>query len=241
MPVETAKRILDRLSSVEDLRITIAGAGDPLLHPHAREIIEYAAGSRVLAMHVETDLLGVDTTWLATAPLDVLTVHVPALNASTYQRMMGVDSLAMVIENVKSLLRVRGGRLPIVVPTFTKCRINLDEMEPWYDQWLRAVGAAAIVGPGDCAGQIPDLACADMAGPLRRPCRRLDSRMTVLSDGAIVACDEDVLGKRVLGRVPSDDLLNIWKTKLARLREAHARGDFAAHPLCANCREWHRP
>jgi hypothetical protein len=241
MPVETAKRIVEQLSSVEDLRITFAGAGDPLLHPHAREIIEYAAGSGVRAMHFETDLFGVDTVWLSNSPLDVLTVHMPALTAPMYQQMMGIDGLATVIGNLKSLLRARNGRLPIVVPTFTKCRINLDEMEPWYDQWLRTVGAAAIVGPSQCAGQISDVACADMAGPLRRPCRRLDSRMTILSDGAIVACEEDMLGKRVLGQVPSDDLLDVWRNKFGQLREAHARGDFAAHPPCATCREWHRP
>ena len=241
MPVETARRILDQIASVEDVRVTFAGVGDPLLHPQAREIVEYASAAGIRAIHVETDLIGADVAWLATSPLDVLSVHVPAVTPSTYQRVMGVDGLAGVMENLKTILRGRRSRLPIIVPTFSKCRLNLDEMEAWYDQWLRAVGAAAIVGPSDCAGQIPDTACADMAGPLRRPCRRLRSRMTVLSDGAIMACEEDVMGKRPLGRADSDDLMEVWQTKLGPLRAAHERGDFAAHPLCGKCREWHRP
>ena len=72
-------------------------------------------------------------------------------------------------------------------------------MEAWYDQWLRAVGSAVIVGPSDFAGQIPDHAVADMAPPLRRPCARLESRMTILSDGRIVTCEQDVLGRQTLG------------------------------------------
>jgi MoaA/NifB/PqqE/SkfB family radical SAM enzyme len=241
MPVETAKRILDRVSSVEDLRVTMGGVGDPLLHPAVREIVEYAGAAGVRAIHLETDLLGGDAAWLASSPLDVLTVHVPALSPATYRRVTGVDGLAAVMENLKVLLQSRKGRVPIVVPTFTKCRLNLEEMEAWYDQWLRAVGAAAIVGPSDCAGQIPDTACADMAGPMRRACRRLDSRMTVLSDGSVVACEEDVTGRGVMGRVRDDDLMEVWRGKVGGLRAAHERGEFSLHPLCGKCREWHRP
>jgi hypothetical protein len=245
MPLETAKAILDQVAGIEDLRVTLGGMGDPVLHPQLREIVEYARSLGIRALHLETDLFEAPPPgvleWLATSPLDVLTVHLPAMIPATYQRVMGVDGFVRVIENLKIVLRSRKSRLPIVAPTFTKCRQNLEEMEGWYDQWLRALGAAAIVGPSDCAGQIPDVASADMAGPSRKPCRRLRSRMTILSDGGVVGCDEDVLGNSVFGRAPAENLLQIWGKKLAHLREAHERGDFAAHPLCGRCREWHRP
>jgi hypothetical protein len=244
MPLDVAKSILAQFADIEDLRVTLGGVGDPALHPELRRIVEHAEQRGVRAMHLETDLLDVSPEmleWLANSPLDVLSVHLPAMAPLTYQRAMGVDGFARVIENLKVLLRSRKRRTPIIVPTFTKCGLNLEEMERWYDQWLRALGAAAIIGPSDCAGQIPDVACADMAGPNRRPCRRLDSRMTILSDGAIVACEEDVLGKHALGRAPADDPTVIWRMKLAALREAHRRGDWAANPLCGRCREWHRP
>jgi radical SAM protein with 4Fe4S-binding SPASM domain len=165
----------------------------------------------------------------------------PQTNAA----VMGVDRYAGVLENIRTFVaeRARRGRgLPILVPTFTKCRENLAEMEAWYDQWLRAVGSAVITGPSDFAGQIPDVAVADMAPPRRRACNRLWSRMVVHSDGNVVACEQDFAGRKVLGNVDDMTLQEAWKARLAPLRAAHRAGDVAtAHPLCGGCREWHRP
>jgi spiro-SPASM protein len=244
LPFDAVKSIVDQLAAIEDLRLTFAGAGDPLLHPYLCEIIEYARESGIRAMHLETDLLDVTPKtlqWLANAPLDILTIHLSALTPATYQRLMGTDALPRVLDNITTLLRARKAGLPILVPTFTKCRENLEEMEPWYDQWLRALGAAAIVGPSDYAGQIPDHACADMSGPIRKPCRRLNSRMTILSDGAIVACEQDILGRHPLGKLPQDNILEVWQTRFQALRESHQRNQFNIHPLCGTCREWSRP
>ena len=53
---------------------------------------------------------------------------------------------------------------------------NLAEMEIWYDQWLKALGSAVIIGPSDFAGQITSVGLADMQPPKRSACRRLESR-----------------------------------------------------------------
>jgi hypothetical protein len=244
LPLETAKRILTQLSTIDDVRLTLAGAGDSLLHPNLRDIVEHARSAGIRAVHVETDLLeapGPVLEWLGNSPLDILTVHLPALIPDTYHRIMGTDALPRVLENLKTLLRARKSRLPILVPTFTKCRQNLEEMEPWYDHWLRALGSAAIVGPSDYAAQIPDQACADMSGPVRKPCRRLSSRMTILSDGSIVACEQDVLARHPLGALPQDNIIQVWQTRFKTLREAHQQNRFNLNPLCGTCREWSRP
>jgi radical SAM protein with 4Fe4S-binding SPASM domain len=114
-------------------------------------------------------------------------------------------------------------------------------MEAWYDQWLRLLGSAVVRGPSDCAGQIPSTSLADMAPPRRRACARLASRLTVLSDGNVVACEEDVMGKRPLGRIGEQSLGAIWQQNFTPLRDAHAEGRWEAHPLCGACKEWHRP
>ncbi|MGE5611961.1 MAG: SPASM domain-containing protein, partial [Bacillota bacterium] len=130
---------------------------------------------------------------------------------------------------------------PILVPTFLKCRGNLQEMEDWYDRWLRAAGMAVLIGPSDYAGQIPDQAAADMSPPRRCACRRLASRLTILSDGQVVSCEQDVLGKQVLGQLGSQTVREIYQEHLAGLRKDHWAGKWDAHPLCRSCREWDRP
>src|SRR5579884_2096164 len=128
------------------------------------------------------------------------------------------------MENIRQFLaerQARGSMVPLLVPVFTKCQQNLAEMEPWYDQWLRALGCAVIRGPSDFAGQVPDVAVADMSPPGRKPCARLASRVTILSDGSIVSCEEDVLGQQVLGRVGTDSLAHVWQQRFEQLRQQH--------------------
>jgi radical SAM protein with 4Fe4S-binding SPASM domain len=244
MPLDRAFRLIDELAnSADDARLTIAGVGDPLLSDDLFPVIERARRGG-LAVHVETDLVSGDVAGLARSDADVVTVHVPALTPQTYAAMMGTDFYSTVLENVRTFLTERAQRgrgVPILVPTFTKCRDNLGEMEPWYDQWLRAVGSAVIVGPSDHAGQIPDVAVADMAPPGRRACGRLWSRMIVQSDGHVVACEQDFRGRNPLGNVDELSAGEIWRNRLAGLRADHRSGQFTTHPLCGTCREWNRP
>jgi radical SAM protein with 4Fe4S-binding SPASM domain len=129
----------------------------------------------------------------------------------------------------------------LIVPTFMKCRENLEEMEIWYDHWIRVLGHAVIAGPSDFAGQIADCAVADMSPPRRRACGRLKNRMTILSDGTVASCEQDVLGRQATGNVLREPLSEIWRNGFAAIRDDHACGRFGARPLCGACREWHRP
>jgi hypothetical protein len=157
---------------------------------------------------------------------------------------MGIDAYVRVLDNVRVFLleRQRLGRgTPLLVPTFIKCAANLAEMEQWYDQWLRAIGAAVITGASTCGGQIPDLSVADMSPPRRRPCARLSSRMTVLCDGRVVSCEQDIAGRQTLGEVGRTPMTQIWRERFGALRREHQVGKYVSLPVCNPCTEWHRP
>jgi radical SAM protein with 4Fe4S-binding SPASM domain len=211
------------------------------------DVIDAAAAHGIASVHVETDLLGVTPEQvgrLARGPAEVVSVHLPAVKPKTYAEVMGVDGYAAVLENLKTFVTVRQSaraRLPLLVPVFVKCKANLEEMEAWYDQWLRAVGSAVIVGPSDFGGGIPDVAVADMAPPRRMACGRINSRATVLCDGRVVSCEQDVHGRQVMGRVGQGSLREIWQGAFAGLRNEHGQGEWKKRPVCAGCREWHRP
>jgi hypothetical protein len=114
-------------------------------------------------------------------------------------------------------------------------------MEPWYDHWLRLLGCAVIAGPSDFSGSIPDVAVARMEPPLRKPCARLAGRITILSDGRIVSCEQDFYGKQTLGQIGRDSIQSVWAGPLADLRADHRSGNWQRHALCAPCTDWHRP
>lgn len=246
LSLEQAEKLFASLAQADDMRLTLAGAGDPLLHPQCLAIVNLAR-HHGLHIHLETDLLLEDPSTiqaLVHAGIDIVSVHLPALSPTIYHQVMGVDALMPAIQNIKHLLIARQNRgvgLPLVVPTFVKCRVNLHEMEAWYDQWLKAVGSAVIVGPTALAGQIPDCGVADMAPPKRRACGRLWSRLTVLSDGRIVACEQDVLGKHPIGRLDDSTIDHVWQQAMQPVRASHKSLELNVLPLCQSCNEWHRP
>ncbi len=247
MAPAVVRELMVELGKVDDLRLTIAGVGDPLLADNLIDVIHAAHAAGISAVGIETDLLKIDDSLLEQlikAKPDVMAIHVPAASAQTYLNLMGVDGMARVIANAKILITHRqklAQGTPLIAPIFTKTAANLAEMESWYDQWLRAVGSAVIRGPSDFAGQIPDVAVADMSPPVRKPCARLASRLTILCDGKIVACEQDVLGKAPLGVVGQSSIAEVWRDRMAALRGEHVKKNYSTHPLCGSCKEWHRP
>jgi hypothetical protein len=205
---------LKELSAVDDIRLTIGGRGDPLGSPMLFDVIALAHENGITAIHIETDLAQVDESLavaLAQSPVDVVTVFLPALTPATYARVMGIDAMARVLDNIKTFVteRARRGRgVPILVPTFVKLAENLAEMDAWYDQWLTAVGAAAIVGPRFFGS--PELELADMSPA--RGAQRQASRGFIGADGDVIACDDDNTAIGPLGVVGSSSLTQLWTT-----------------------------
>ncbi|MGC4033418.1 MAG: radical SAM protein [Tepidisphaeraceae bacterium] len=244
MTSEQLERIIAEVSDVDDARITLAGVGDPLLHPQAIEFISRL--TKVAAVAVETDLIDTSADTLinlAHTGLDVVAVHLPATSPAIYQRVMGVDRLANVLENIRLLLDARRNRVagvPIVAPVFTKLLANFDEMETWYDTWLRAVGSAVINGPSSFGGRLTGVEVADMTPPIRRECQGIRDRIVVLSDGTIVACEQDLTAENPLGKIDQTSLASVWAGPMKRLAEEHAALNELP-TICRQCKEWHRP
>jgi spiro-SPASM protein len=247
LSLDDAKHLFTELSLLDDTRLTLAGIGDPLLSPDVFAIIDAAKSEGRLNVHIETDLHEVSAEQiarLAACPVDVISIHLPALSQATYASVMGCDGYPRVLDNIRQLIsdrHARGSLLPIIVPVFTKCRHNFSEMEMWYDHWIRTIGSAVIRGPSDFCGQIPDVAVADMAPSGRKPCHRIASRLTILSDGRVVSCEQDAGGANEMGQIGKNTLRAIWQREFGLLRRDHQQGKWTTNSLCEKCREWHRP
>lgn len=247
LSLDVARGIFEQLAHADDVRVTFAGVGDPMLNDNVFDLLDAARSAGIHALHVETDLLSKapdQIARLATGPADVISVHLPAISDATYFEVMGVEGYARALENIRAFVgqrQQRGDGVPILVPVFTKCRQNLAEMELWYDQWLKALNCAVLRGPSTFGGLLADVGVADMTPPGRHACSRIASRITILSDGRIVSCEEDLVAVQTLGHAATDSISEIWTTRLASLRTDHQQKQWAAHPLCATCNEWHRP
>ena len=151
-------------------------------------------------------------------------------------------SAEKVWENLLALDALRSelkSQRPMVVPTMLKTVERLEEQMDFVDKCQKELGSYMVIEPTAAAGQWPDRAVVHMAPPVRTPCRRIDSRLTLLSDGLIVQCEEDFCGSHALG---SGSLLEVWRgERMANLRKIHAEQRWMEHPLCVRCEEFHRP
>jgi len=228
----------------DDLLLTFAGHGDPLLHPNLPEILRAARSANPLSICVQTDLASDITPLLAAIAdnlVDVITVTMYGHTRETYAAVAAADLHPAVMQNMQRLAeatRTRGGT-PLVIPRLLKVRQTIPELEPFFDFWIEQCGWAVIDGPTDLAGTAEFRAVVDMAPPKRKPCRRIWDRFLIRADSTATACDQDITGKLTVGSVQSMSIQQMW-TALQTLRNQHAAAQWNQIDPCKPCREWHR-
>ena len=246
MPLDVASKIVSQLGSDGDTVLMLGGLGDALLYAQWEKVVRAAHEAGVLGIAIETDLL-VDQPALealVNLPVDVVSVRLNADTAHTYEVVMGANRFGEVVQKLQWLLsnRQEGDRpgLPWIVPRLVKTHQTLDDMESFFDRWVHFTGSAVIEPATTGCQLMPALSPVDMAPPKRCPCRQLDKRMTIHSDGRVALCDQDWLGRASPGNAVTTPLKQIWQS-MDPLRLAHQEKRWDQLELCKVCREWHRP
>lgn len=246
--VASVRRVAEELALSDDSLVVLGGHGDPLRHPQFGEIVRAVRSAGVFGIAVVSPLveLGEDSLKaLREARVDVLHVLLDANTPETYAKVHGRPAFADVVQNigrVEEMRRRETSVWPMIVPLITRCAATLDEIEAFYDRWIPAVGWATIGGHSRCGGLVTADSALGLAPPIRVGCRRLESRLTLLSDGTAVPCAEDPLGVLRLGDWRRESVSAIWGGRARReLRDQHVEGGVRSLPqLCAGCTEWHR-
>jgi len=237
LEVATMAELLDGLAATADISIMFAGAGDPLGHPRWDEAV--AAARAVGRVGVATYGIGLDDgviDRLIASDLDVVQVYVDAVGEQAYRAAKTGGSAEAAwawIERLDAARKAAGATGPFVVPTMLKTPEALDEQDAFFERCLATTGWGVIVEPTVGAHRV-----ASMAPPVRTPCRRLGTRLTVLADGRVVPCEQDLRGACPLG----GSILDAWTGDALRdLRQAHADGRWDQLDVCAACEEFFRP
>jgi len=237
------EQLIDAINEWDDVRVVLGGFGDPRLHPQFAEVcalLRPAAAALAVRTSAVADAPAADAALFET-PVDVIDIPIDAVTAGTYQRVHSIDAFDIVRARVEQWIERRlGGRqvTPLIVPAFTKSRLNLDEMETFYDRWLGRAGMAVLRGYSHCAKQRDDLRVTSTAPPQRVPCRRVARRAVILADGRVTTCDEDIAGRQTLGDLHATSFTDIWRSISLETIRTTTTPDT---PLCKSCEEWHRP
>lgn len=233
-----ARRIFDQLADARaDIVLTLAGAGDPMLHPSWLDIAADAKAAGIATVHLRTELSAPDDQidrLIADAAspngvIDVISIDLMADRRDTYSLIMGVDAFDRVTRNLERLLLGRRPRsaaagipTPWIVPRLTRCDAVCDQIESFYDKWLTRCGHCVI-------DPLPRPVRGERIEPLPPPAsalwRRARSGLSILCDGSVPHELDDVQGVSPAGSLASASVRELWK-RLHRARlDAHTAAD----------------
>ncbi len=219
----------------DDLVVTFAGAGDPLLHPQAAAFVSAAKEFGAAGVHVRTDLLTpnggsspIDA--LLASGVDVLSADLLTAAPETYRLLTGTDRHAEAHATFERLFvqRAMVGWLPMpwLVARLTRCDAVYEQVEDFYTRWLLQCGGAVIdampCDPPKWADEGERIRPLPLPRAAAERARR--ERMLVLCDGTVVSDERDLSGSRGVGRVGEQDVTALWRTVRER-REAAQRGE----------------
>ncbi|MEO6436944.1 MAG: hypothetical protein ABIP55_14455 [Tepidisphaeraceae bacterium] len=183
LDTETAIRLFRECAAFDDVRLTLAGAGDPMLADNLYDVIAAATHCGVQSIRIETDLLDLDAAAAArdlAGVIDILSVHLPASSARAYLQVMGVDAYRKVMKNIEQFhgeQDVGDHGTPLLIPLFTPTAHNAGEERAWFERWPYGVSAAHSMAPAE-------------------------SKLIVLADGRIVSNDPAASVLGVVGQTP---------------------------------------
>lgn len=236
-----------RLAEYDDSVVVLAGHGDPLLSPIFSEVCALLRASGVCGIAVRTPLVELSDIALEAlldAQVDVVEAQLDAIDAPGYRAIHGRDAFDQVLTNIDRIQQLRRERVspqPIVLPSITRCAATLPVIEHFYDHWVTALGGAVIRGRATLGGELSVDSLPPLTPPTRYACRRSAERLSILANGVITACDQDLFGVAPLGAWRPESELGVDRRRLELFQKAQASLEFGEFPLCQGCKCWPQP
>ncbi len=239
------ERFEDLAQAAYDLRpqaVCLHARGEPLLHPHLLELIEvlHAKGLRT---HLATNglMLAPDMAQgLLVAGLDQLVVSHPGISAENFRACRGTD-LAPAYESAlaDALRSWEGSGRSVTIRCLTLPKLHSDgpaAMAAFLARWLvhPAVGQVEFTGYQPWPHHVYEEL---LPGIHSRPriCSLTFDRLTMLWDGTLTPCSDDIRGELALGTWPQMSLSDAFNCRRVRqIRRAHMH--FSAQDtICRRC------
>ncbi|MGE0483640.1 MAG: radical SAM/SPASM domain-containing protein [Gammaproteobacteria bacterium] len=228
--------------------IRYTSEGEPLIHPQAYDMIEYAVQNSGVFVTLTTNGTIMNekrTRRLLEAGVHMIDISIDAVMPETYARVRVNGDLNVTRANVERLIawnREAGSPARIVV-SFVEQPENSAEA-PEFERLWRERGADEVVVRRihSSAGAISGLAAIlrrQDAGEPRRPCLYPWERVIVTPRGCLAFCPQDWVHGSEFADLRETTIREAWQGEFYRaLRAAHLQDDYRAHAFCGQCPDW---
>ena len=241
------ERLLDDIVAFSgDAVIDLSLWGEPSLHSRIRDLLVAVLRRPELSLIVETSGVG----WTP----DVVEFVAQAA-AEAALRTNGMAPVSWIVsldaEDPERYARYRGEgyaearafaeRLIGLFPKDSyvqalRIKDGEDDLERFYRAWKAKTPNVIIQKHDDFCGFLPSLKATDLSPVKRFPCRHLMRDVSILIDGTVPLCREDIGRTVVWGNAFREPLADIWARGAAR----YAAHCVQSYPdLCGNCDEYY--
>ncbi|WP_197722043.1 radical SAM/SPASM domain-containing protein [Sulfuriflexus mobilis] len=250
LPVELNKKLVDEVKehgkgTTQYIRYT--SNGEPLVHPDAYEMIDYAvreSGVYVTLTTNGTIMKERKTRRLLEAGVNMIDISIDAFKNETYEKVRVRGNLDVTRTNVLNLLKwINEIESPTkVVVSFVEQPQNSDEVKDFEKYWNdQGVDKVVIRRLHSAAGEVTEIAdkLRKSNDEARYPCLYPWERVLVNTEGELCFCPTDWSRKSVLANYADTTIKELWSSKVYNdLREAHLKNNFTNHSFCGNCPDW---
>ena len=230
--------------------IRYCAEGEPLIHPHVYEMLEYAVRNSGVTVTLTTNGTLMNEKrierLLATG-VDVIDISIDAFTPETYAKIRVNGDLSVTRANVLRLLQMAkqpSGHTKVVV-SYVEQPQNVHETKDfeafWKDNGADYVVVRRLHSAGGAVTTIADMMRKANAEEVRRPCLYPWERIVLNPRGYLSFCPADwTHGSTIIdGDYRTTTIHETWRGEFyQKLREAHLTNDFSNYPFCGQCPDW---
>ena len=224
--------------------VRISGGGEPMLHPQAVELIEYAkkVGAKVGLITNGSRFTEDSSKRLLMANVDMIEFSVDAADEGSYQRVRQGLKWKTLVKNVERMVKLRNqikSETKIIASGVNQEGIGIDKVagfwEPIVDNFQkRKYLTWGINDPTKSADPTPYLPTEE-----RIPCPFIFERLNIDSRGKVMVCGFDIAAVTDMGNIHEKSIREIWQGDgFEKYRQKHLSGKGDDIDLCRNCPDW---
>ena len=243
MSEDTFKKIADQCGEY-NAWVRISGGGEPMLHPQAVELIEYAkkAGAKVGLITNGSRFTEESSRRLLEAGVDMIEFSVDAADPETYQKVRKGLDWETLLKNIRRMVSLRNAMkssTKIIASGVNQEGVDIEEVakfwEPVVDNFQkRKYLTWGINDPSKSADETPYLPPEE-----RIPCPFIFERLNIDSRGKVMICGFDIAAKTDMGNIHEKSINEIWHgAGFEYYRQMHLARKGHEIELCSNCPDW---
>lgn len=246
--VEIVKKMIDEVAAQGEDKpqyIRFTAAGEPLLHPHLFEILEYSARNSGVAVSLTTNgtLLGEkNIEKLLGCNLSLIDISIDAFKEESYAKIRKGGDLKSTRNNVLNLLQASAGETKIAVSMIAQPE-NAGESEDFIRFWREQGADHVFIRRLHSNGGADEKISAEIKSQddyaARRACVYPWERIVIKVDGMLAYCPDDWCGRSNMVDYRTTTIRETWNSEFYQnLRKAHLSLDLDGYAFCENCPDW---